>query len=58
VNINGRSEDGQQSIVEVDPAAVRQFVAGLVGKSEPSGGGGSSGGALSVAPAPGVTCVN
>jgi len=58
VNINGRSEDGQQSIVEVDPAAVRQFVAGLVGHSEPSGGGGSSGGALSAAPAPGVTCVN
>jgi LCP family protein required for cell wall assembly len=53
VNINGRSEDGQQSIVEVDPVAVRQFIAGLVGRSEPpapasanagAGGGGSSGG--------------
>jgi LCP family protein required for cell wall assembly len=47
LNINGRSEDGQQSIVEVDPAAVRQFVAGLAGHgiaptsaptSAPSGG--------------------
>jgi LCP family protein required for cell wall assembly len=58
VNINGRSEDGTQSIVEVDPAAVRQFIAGLVGRGEPTGGGGSGGGSLSVAPAPGVTCVN
>jgi LCP family protein required for cell wall assembly len=65
VNINGRSEDGQQSIVEVDPVAVRQFVAGLVG-TEPSatpsataGGGGSSGGAaVYEMPSAGVACVN
>jgi LCP family protein required for cell wall assembly len=59
VNINGRSEDGQ-SIVEVDPAAVRQFIAGLAGRTKLSGGGGgSSGGAAqAVAPAAGVTCVN
>jgi LCP family protein required for cell wall assembly len=65
VNINGRSEDGQQSIVEVDPVAVRQFVAGLVGRTEPSatpsatGGGGSSGGAAVYEMASaGVACVN
>jgi len=59
VNINGRSEDGQQSIVEVDPAAVRQFIAGLVGPAASPGGGGSSGGAArAVAPAPSVACVN
>jgi LCP family protein required for cell wall assembly len=58
VNINGRSEDGEQSIVEVDPTAVRQFIASLVGRGEPTGGGGSGGSALSVAPAPSVACVN
>ncbi|MFD8499316.1 LCP family protein [Amycolatopsis sp. NPDC059657] len=53
VNINGRSEDGQQSIVEVDPAAVRQFLHGLVGRTAPTGGGGAP-----AAAAPSVPCVN
>ncbi|WP_370946751.1 LCP family protein [Amycolatopsis sp. cg5] len=53
VNANGRSEDGQQSIVEVDPAAVRQFMLGLVGRTAPTGGGGAP-----AAAAPSVPCVN
>ena len=64
ITINGRSPDGQQSIVQVDPAAVRQYIAGLAGRG--AGGGASPGG---VAPAAfsspltetsvnGVTCVN
>ncbi|WP_396287205.1 LCP family protein [Amycolatopsis sp. PS_44_ISF1] len=59
VTANGRSSDGQ-SIVEVDPAAVRSFVAGLAGRGTPSGGGAGTG-----APAltmdsglPGVPCVD
>ncbi|TVT20456.1 LytR family transcriptional regulator, partial [Amycolatopsis rhizosphaerae] len=52
LTINGRSPDGQ-SIVEVDPEAVRQFFTALA--TQPTGGGGSSGGGA--APA-GVTCVN
>jgi LCP family protein required for cell wall assembly len=59
ITINGRSPDGQ-SIVEVDPKAVQQYISGLAGRS--SGGGASDGG---IAPAAftqstvnGVTCVN
>ncbi|GAB2974038.1 LCP family protein [Amycolatopsis acidiphila] len=59
ITINGRSPDGQ-SIVEVDPKAVQQFIAGLAGHT--GGGGAAAGG---VAPAAysqssinGVTCVN
>ncbi|MDT7801904.1 MAG: hypothetical protein QOI78_5337 [Actinomycetota bacterium] len=55
ITANGRSEDGQ-SIVEIDPAAVREFVAGLAGRApqpQPAGGGSSSSAA-----APTVTCVN
>ncbi|WP_410663092.1 LCP family protein [Amycolatopsis sp. lyj-84] len=51
ININGRSADGQ-SIVEIDPAAVRTFVSGLVGR----GGGGSAPGAALAASS--VPCVN
>ncbi|WP_037316115.1 LCP family protein [Amycolatopsis orientalis] len=53
VNINGRSEDGQ-SIVEIDPAAVRTFVSGLVGR----GGGGGAAGAAPLLAASSVPCVN
>ncbi|WP_284748460.1 LCP family protein [Amycolatopsis sp. RTGN1] len=68
ITANGRSPDGQ-SIVEIDPKAVREFVAGLAGRSaaqvpaEAPGGGGSGSGAAPVA-APlleasdGVPCVN
>lgn len=59
VNINGRSEDGKQSIVEVDPAAVRKFVAGLAGRgTQAAGGGGSVGGAYRVAADSNVPCVD
>jgi LCP family protein required for cell wall assembly len=60
VNINGRSEDGKQSIVEVDPVEVRKFIAGLVGRSAPStsGGGGSGGGAYRAISNADVPCVN
>ncbi|GAB3584000.1 LCP family protein [Amycolatopsis endophytica] len=67
ITINGRSPDGQQSIVEVDPVAVRQFFAGLAGRAPSgggasgggaSGGGASGGGAVSRAVPAGVTCVN
>jgi LCP family protein required for cell wall assembly len=59
VNINGRSEDGKQSIVQVDPAEVRKFIAGLVGRGTPAaGGGGSGGGAYRVAGDANVPCVN
>lgn len=59
ITINGRSPDGEQSIVEVDPVAVREFFAGLAGRSTGSGGGGASGGgALARAVPAGVTCVN
>lgn len=68
VNSNGRSEDGKQSIVQVDPVAVRQFVASLVGRAPlpapPSGGavgggGGEGGGGGPFEMASGhVTCVN
>ncbi|MBB5855118.1 LCP family protein [Amycolatopsis umgeniensis] len=51
ININGRSADGQ-SIVEIDAAAVRTFVSGLVGR----GGGGSAPGAALAASS--VPCVN
>ncbi|MEU8418464.1 LCP family protein [Amycolatopsis japonica] len=53
VNINGRSADGQ-SIVEIDPAAVRSFVSGLVGR----GGGGGAPGAAPLLAASSVPCVN
>ncbi|AIG79733.1 LCP family protein [Amycolatopsis japonica] len=53
VNINGRSADGQ-SIVEIDPAAVRSFVSGLVGR----GGGGGALGAAPLLAASSVPCVN
>ncbi|OXM44205.1 LCP family protein [Amycolatopsis alba] len=53
VNINGRSADGQ-SIVEIDPAAVRTFVSGLVGR----GGGGGASGAAPLLAASSVPCVN
>ncbi|GAB3709482.1 LCP family protein [Amycolatopsis oliviviridis] len=53
VNINGRSADGQ-SIVEIDPAAVRSFVAGLAGR----GGGGGASGAAPLLAASSVPCVN
>ncbi|WP_199749160.1 LCP family protein [Amycolatopsis sp. WAC 01376] len=53
VNINGRSADGQ-SIVEIDPAAVRTFVSGLVGR----GGGGGAPGAAPLLAASSVPCVN
>jgi LCP family protein required for cell wall assembly len=36
ITINGRSPDGKQSIVQVDPNAVHQFFAGLAGRSTPS----------------------
>lgn len=50
VNIDGRSPDGRQSIVEVDAHKVREFVADLAGRgttaaSKGSGGGGSGAGA-------------
>ncbi|WP_026454706.1 LCP family protein [Saccharomonospora iraqiensis] len=42
-DITARSPDGRQSIVRVDPAAVREFVAAAVGRGDapdtPSGGG-------------------
>ncbi|MFJ1761830.1 LCP family protein [Amycolatopsis sp. NPDC088138] len=62
ITANGRSEDGQ-SIVEIDPNAVREFVAGLAGRATtPAGGGSGSGAAPVAAPllqaSPGVTCVN
>lgn len=59
LNINGRSPDGQ-SIVEIDPATVRTFVSGLVGRGAtppPSGGGGAPG-AGHVLAASSVPCVN
>jgi LCP family protein required for cell wall assembly len=62
---NGRSEDGQ-SIVEIDPRAVHDFVAGLAGRTPAApasaGGGSGSGAAPTAAPllsaSAGVTCVN
>jgi len=61
ITINGRSPDGQ-SIVEVDPQAVRAYLTGLTGRT---GGGGASGGGDASGGAPlaqttikGVTCVN
>ncbi|VVJ24546.1 Cell envelope-associated transcriptional attenuator LytR-CpsA-Psr [Amycolatopsis camponoti] len=66
ITANGRSEDGQ-SIVEIDPKAVREFVAGLAGRAAPvaakaSGGGSGSGAAPAAAPllqaSDGVPCVN
>jgi LCP family protein required for cell wall assembly len=67
ITANGRSEDGQ-SIVEIDPKAVREFVAGLAGRpapaaaKAPAGGGSGSGAAPVAAPlrqaADGVPCVN
>ena len=44
VTINGRSPDGEQSIVEVDPAAVRQFFAELAGRGPAGGGAPGAGG--------------
>jgi LCP family protein required for cell wall assembly len=64
ITANGRSEDGQ-SIVEIDPKAVREFVAGLAGRAAaqaPAGGGSGSGAAPAAAPllqaSAGVPCVN
>ena len=67
VTVGGRSPDGQ-SIVEVDPGAVRRYVAGLAGRGDApvqptphAGGGGSPGSAPSVPrqiTADGVACVN
>nr|WP_240690907.1 MULTISPECIES: LCP family protein [unclassified Amycolatopsis] len=62
ITTNGRSEDGQ-SIVEVDPAAVRKFVAGLAGRTSTggTGGGGAAAGAVSQSldsGIPGVSCVD
>lgn len=63
ITANGRSPDGQ-SIVEIDPKAVREFVAGLAGRPAPmaSGGGSGSGAAPVAAPllraSDGVPCVN
>ncbi|GLY41608.1 LytTR family transcriptional regulator [Amycolatopsis sp. NBRC 101858] len=72
ITANGRSPDGQ-SIVEIDPKAVREFVAGLAGRSAaqvpagspggaPAGGGSGSGAAPVTAPlrqaSGGVPCVN
>ena len=59
LTLNGRSPDGQ-SIVEVDPNAVRQFVAGLATPDPPTAGGGGApaGGALRQITAGGVSCVN
>jgi LCP family protein required for cell wall assembly len=69
ITANGRSEDGQ-SIVQIDPAAVRDFVAGLAGRpaaattapTASAGGGSSSGAAPAAAPllsaSPGITCVD
>ncbi|MCR6486419.1 LCP family protein [Amycolatopsis sp. OK19-0408] len=64
---NGRSPDGQ-SIVQVDPKAVREFVASLAGRPAPAaakapgGGGGGSGAAPAATPllqaSDGVPCVN
>ncbi|WP_407655602.1 LCP family protein [Amycolatopsis rhabdoformis] len=59
ITANGRSADGQ-SIVEVDPTAVRKFVAGLVGRA-PTGGGGAAAGAPVLqlqSGLPGVPCVD
>ncbi|MFD2466528.1 LCP family protein [Amycolatopsis silviterrae] len=59
ITTNGRSEDGQ-SIVEVDPAAVQKFVAGLAGRNG-SGGGGAAAGAVPRgldSGLPGVPCVD
>src|SRR3954471_5570760 len=67
ITANGRSEDGQ-SIVQIDPKAVREFVAGLAERTAaaaaaaPGGGGSGSGAAPEAAPllqdSPGVPCVN
>ncbi|MGW4398560.1 LCP family protein [Amycolatopsis nivea] len=62
ITTNGRSEDGQ-SIVEVDPGAVRKFVAGLAGRSSTggTGGGGAAAGAVPQgldSGIPGVPCVD
>ncbi|MEV0064985.1 LCP family protein [Amycolatopsis sp. NPDC050768] len=59
ITANGRSADGQ-SIVEIDPAAVRKFVSGLVGRA-PTGGGGAAAGAPAPrlqSGIPGVPCVD
>ncbi|MFE0027382.1 LCP family protein [Amycolatopsis sp. NPDC059021] len=58
ITSNGTSEDGQ-SIVAIDPAAVRKFVAELAGRgaAPPSGGGGAAGAAPRVA-ADDVRCVD
>ncbi|WP_020668102.1 LCP family protein [Amycolatopsis nigrescens] len=61
VTVGGRSPDGQ-SIVEVDPSVVRQFVQSKVGRGEVQGGGGGSpGGGPAGAPRlaqDGPACVN
>ncbi|WP_254896979.1 LCP family protein [Amycolatopsis sp. Hca4] len=67
ITANGRSPDGQ-SIVQIDPKAIREFVASLAGRPAPaaapqaSGGGSGSGAAPAAAPllrdSPGVPCVN
>ncbi|GAB3386263.1 LCP family glycopolymer transferase [Amycolatopsis echigonensis] len=59
ITTNGRSEDGQ-SIVEVDPAAVQKFVAGLAGRTVTGGGGAAAGAAPQGLDSgiPGVPCVD
>ena len=62
VTPDGRSEDGQ-SIVQVDPAAVRGYLAGLAGRGTPvaagpAGGGGGAAGGPVLAASPGVRCVD
>jgi LCP family protein required for cell wall assembly len=54
ITANGRSADGQ-SIVQVDPAAVQSFVAGLVGRGAPAGGGGAAASAPAAAGTPVLT---
>ncbi|KAA9158904.1 LytR family transcriptional regulator [Amycolatopsis acidicola] len=57
ITINGRSPDGQ-SIVQVDPSAVQQYISGLA--AQPSGGGAAAPAASPLAQRTvnGVTCVN
>lgn len=50
ININGRSPDGRQSIVEVDKHAVRDYVRGLL-RSKDSGGGSGGGSSPGSSPA-------
>ncbi|MDQ7808334.1 LCP family protein [Amycolatopsis sp. A133] len=61
ITANGRSEDGQ-SIVQIDPKSVRDFVAALAGRpaTQPPSGGGSAPAASAplLQAAPDAPCVN